>query len=110
MTIMKNIIFWDMTLCILIEDNGRFRGMYYLHLQGRRVCQVTCKQRHFAPLRLVGYFLGLFFENEMEAERSSETSVKRITWHHIPEYGSRHWYIYLWSSTELYQFPNNNIM
>jgi hypothetical protein len=31
---MKNIIFWDVTLCSLIEVYWCFRGMYCLHLQG----------------------------------------------------------------------------
>jgi hypothetical protein len=34
--VMKSIIFWDMTPCILLSCNRRFGGTYRLHLQGRR--------------------------------------------------------------------------
>jgi hypothetical protein len=34
--VMKNTIFWDMTLCSPLSVNRRFGGTYRLHLQGRR--------------------------------------------------------------------------
>jgi hypothetical protein len=33
---MKNIIFWDMTPCILLSCDRRCGGIYRLHLQGGR--------------------------------------------------------------------------
>jgi hypothetical protein len=43
---MKIIVFWDVTKCSLAEIYQCFRGMFCLHLQGRRVlcclCSNTC--------------------------------------------------------------------
>jgi hypothetical protein len=35
-TILKSIIFWDMTPCSPLSFNRRFGGTYRLHLQGQR--------------------------------------------------------------------------
>jgi hypothetical protein len=37
MLIMKGSIFWDIKPCSLLKFNRRFRGIYRLHLQGRRI-------------------------------------------------------------------------
>jgi hypothetical protein len=36
--------FWDTTLCSVVEVIWHFRGIYSLHLQGRRVNQAACWQ------------------------------------------------------------------
>jgi hypothetical protein len=35
--IVKSTIFWDITPCTPLKINGRIRGTYLLHLQGRRI-------------------------------------------------------------------------
>jgi hypothetical protein len=34
--VMKSTILWDITPCSLLSVNRRFRGIYRLHLQGRK--------------------------------------------------------------------------
>jgi hypothetical protein len=34
---MKSTIFWDITPCSPLKDNGCFGGKYRLHLQGRKI-------------------------------------------------------------------------
>jgi hypothetical protein len=36
----KNYIFWDITPYMPFKDDGRFGGIFRLHLQGRKISQV----------------------------------------------------------------------
>jgi hypothetical protein len=84
--VMKIYIFWGITLCSPLKVNRRFGGTCRLHLQGLRLNEarhqallVTCFQ--------AGFLLGLFFELEMEAICSCETSTdfQRTTQRNISE-------------------------
>jgi hypothetical protein len=86
--VMKSTIFWDITLCSLLNVNRRFRGIYHLHFQGRRISQT--RNQHEALLAtcftLVSC-LAYSWTLKMEVICSSETSVdiQWTTWRYIPE-------------------------
>jgi hypothetical protein len=61
-------IFWDVMPCSPVEVHWNFGGTYYLHLQGRSVNQVS-------RALLAACFLGRIRFFQMEAIRSSETSL-----------------------------------
>jgi hypothetical protein len=80
----KNAVFWDVAPCRSCA-NRRFGGTYGLHLQGRKIRErgtsVSRWLKHHA-----GFSLADFFTLNIEATRSSETSVRtRSTRCHIPE-------------------------
>jgi hypothetical protein len=88
----RNAVFWDVAACRSCV-NRRFRGTYLLHFQCRKIrdrrTSVSC--RRLQPPAHAGSSLGNFSTMKMEALRSSETLVHRIsTRRHIPEDGNPH--------------------
>jgi hypothetical protein len=92
---MKKAVFWDVVPCRNCVKR-RFGGTYRLHFQGRRqeeireLCLLDWTQS-VAPALLVHSLISSSFTLKMEAIRSSETLVNRIsTRRHIPEDGFLH--------------------
>jgi hypothetical protein len=56
--IMKCYIFWNITPCIPLNINRRFRGTYRFYLQGRKISQASCYLLH------ASYLLGPLFDPE----------------------------------------------
>jgi hypothetical protein len=74
---MKNAVLWDVAPGIYFVF-GRFGVTYRLHLQGIRNSRAMNQREQVAVVHSL----------KMEAIRSSETSVNKIsTWRHIPEDG-----------------------
>jgi hypothetical protein len=98
---LKNAVFWDVAPCRYF--NRRFGGTYRLHLQGIRNPRAM-NQRDLVvvagclwlalSLQIpahAGSSLVISFTPKIEAIRSSETSINKIsTWRHIPEDGILH--------------------
>jgi hypothetical protein len=87
---MKCTIFWDVTLCNLVEIQRRFGVIYCLRLQGQRVSQPRSWRGaalHASYLLLVSR-LAYFSTTKMEEIVSSETLVGlyRTTQRYIPLY------------------------
>jgi hypothetical protein len=81
---MKSIILWNIMPCSPLSVNRCFGGTYCLHLQGRSYKFSKKPERK--------QVLNYFFDLNMEAICSSETSVdtRRSAWHHIPEDDTLH--------------------
>jgi hypothetical protein len=94
---MKNAVFWDVAPCRYFV-NRRFGGKYRLHFQGMRNPlamnqreQVAVDNYSYSYLLTVVRRSWISYILKMEAIRSSETSVNKISaWRHIPEDGILH--------------------
>jgi hypothetical protein len=56
--VVKVSVFWDIIKCSLLKVNRRLGQICRLHLQGRRISQVSCYILH------AGFLLGLHFDPE----------------------------------------------
>jgi hypothetical protein len=89
---LKNAVFWDVALCRSCV-NRRFGETYHLHLQGRKIRELSVFDRSVSPQppAHAGSSLADFSTLKMQVIRSSETSVHtRTTQCHIPEDGILH--------------------
>jgi hypothetical protein len=59
--VMKNSVFWDITLCSLLKVKGRFGEIYRLHLQEPRVNRARYQRTAPLATRFHAILLGLFF-------------------------------------------------
>jgi hypothetical protein len=77
---MKNVVFWDVTLCDSSE-NRRFRRIYRLHHQGEKNQRI----RYNVSTNAVPNWL-IRFNMMIESKDSSETLVlTKVTWRQISE-------------------------
>jgi hypothetical protein len=85
-SLLKSIIFWDLTPCSPLNVNRRFGGTYRLHLQGRKISSAC-------HLLSRCFFCSTYSSTlKMEAICSSETSVdsQRTKRRYIPEDSTLH--------------------
>jgi hypothetical protein len=71
----KSTSFWDITLCSQLKVNGRFGGIYHLHLQGRKISRTT-NHRDAGNNALFSSKISVAFERSPRC--------------HIPENGALH--------------------
>jgi hypothetical protein len=64
----KSSILWDVALCNPLKFNRRFGGTYHFHLQFRRISQTRNQGALLATCFHAGFFFGLFFDLEDEAD------------------------------------------
>jgi hypothetical protein len=84
---MKNTVFWDVAPCRYFV-NRRFGGTYRLHLQSTVQSTVYSSDSVYSYLLTLVYRSWISYTMKMEAIRSSETSVNKIsTRRHNPEDG-----------------------
>jgi hypothetical protein len=43
---MNITLYWDVILCRLVDNNWCFRGVYCLHLQGKRIVMIYQTSEH----------------------------------------------------------------